>query len=246
MYLQTSKKVLKCHVQDVFGPPRLAPYPQASQIWPQTQQNWYYAFCCWHGSHRPHAPKKNWHLSPTIPSLVRGYAWAITPLLQSLGMAPPSSLWTIRWYSSKIVSTFPTSKIPYSLQAHQRHRSCSFIGIHGLGFHVFFPTFIIKVDTATNCHLNYAPVVQLAELPNLDYDQPKFPPIASALATSAALPPPVTIQPDDDTDDIQFECCNVLWKGMHTTIRSLTKSCRSCQINKNGPVDMDAFHQRLS
>jgi hypothetical protein len=22
------------------------------------------------------------------------------------------------------------------------------------------------------------------------------------------------------------------WKGMHTTIRSLTKSCRSCQVNK--------------
>jgi hypothetical protein len=25
------------------------------------------------------------------------------------------------------------------------------------------------------------------------------------------------------------------WKGMHTTIRSLTKSCRSCQINKRRP-----------
>jgi hypothetical protein len=24
------------------------------------------------------------------------------------------------------------------------------------------------------------------------------------------------------------------WKGMHTTIRSLTKSCRSCQVNKRG------------
>jgi hypothetical protein len=24
----------------------------------------------------------------------------------------------------------------------------------------------------------------------------------------------------------------IYWKGMHTTIRSLTKSCRSCQINK--------------
>jgi hypothetical protein len=24
------------------------------------------------------------------------------------------------------------------------------------------------------------------------------------------------------------------WKGMHTTIRSLTKTCRSCQINKRG------------
>ncbi len=24
------------------------------------------------------------------------------------------------------------------------------------------------------------------------------------------------------------------WKGMHTTIRSITKSCKSCQVNKKG------------
>jgi hypothetical protein len=35
------------------------------------------------------------------------------------------------------------------------------------------------------------------------------------------------------------------WKGMHTTIWSLIKSCRPCQINKRR-LDMDTFHQRNS
>jgi hypothetical protein len=53
----------------------------------------------------------------------------------------------------------PDLKNPlYSFRAHQRQRGCDFIGMYGLGFHVFFPTFIIKVDTATDCHLHYAPV----------------------------------------------------------------------------------------
>ncbi len=68
----------------------------------------------------------------------------------------------------------------------------------GLGFHIFFPTFILKVDTATNCHLIYAPVGRSAGLPDLDYVQPKFPPKASASATSAASIPPATIKPDDN------------------------------------------------
>ncbi len=41
----------------------------------------------------------------------------------------------------------------YSLRAHQRQRGCGFIGMYGLGMHVFFPTFIIEVNTMTNCHL---------------------------------------------------------------------------------------------
>jgi hypothetical protein len=44
----------------------------------------------------------------------------------------------------------------YSLRAHQRQRGCGFIGMFGLGFHVFFPTLILEVDTATDCHLAYA------------------------------------------------------------------------------------------
>ena len=51
---------------------------------------------------------------------------------------------------------------------------CGFIGMYGLGMHVFFPTFIIEVDTATDCHLRYAPIGRQGRLPDLDYVQPKF------------------------------------------------------------------------
>jgi hypothetical protein len=36
------------------------------------------------------------------------------------------------------------------------------------------------------------------------------------------------------------------WKGMHTTIQSLTKSCRACQINKRRSRKYGHFPQRLS
>jgi hypothetical protein len=62
----------------------------------------------------------------------------------------------------------------YSLRAHQRQRGCGFIGMYGLGMHVFFPTFIMEVDTATDCHLHYAPLGRTCGLPDLDYVQPKL------------------------------------------------------------------------
>ncbi len=36
------------------------------------------------------------------------------------------------------------------------------------------------------------------------------------------------------------------WKGMRTTIWSLTKSCRSCQINKRRSQNIGTSHQRPS
>ena len=68
----------------------------------------------------------------------------------------------------------------YSLRAHQQQCGCGFIG-----FHVFFPRFILEVDTAMDCHLVYALVGQPAGLPDLNYVQPKFPPKPSALTTPA-------------------------------------------------------------
>jgi hypothetical protein len=81
--------------------------------------------------------------------------------------------------------------------------------MYGLGFHIFFPTFIIKVDTATDCHLHYDPVGRSASLPELHYVQPMFPPKASALATLAASLPPAIIEPDDndnnnDSNDVTY------------------------------------------
>ena len=88
----------------------------------------------------------------------------------------------------------------YSLRAHQRQRGCGFIGMFGLGMHVFFPTFILEVDTATDCHLQYKPIGRNASLPSLDYVQPKSVITKSAPPHAAAVHAPVTIEPDDDLD----------------------------------------------
>jgi hypothetical protein len=57
----------------------------------------------------------------------------------------------------------------YSLRAHQRQHGCSFIGMHQLGMYVFFPSFIIEVVTATDCHLLYKPIRQSTTMSTLDY-----------------------------------------------------------------------------
>ena len=91
----------------------------------------------------------------------------------------------------------------YSLRVHQRQRGCGFIGMFGLGMHDFFPTFILEVDTATNCHLQYEPIGWSTRLPDLGYDQPQ--PVMDKLASATAAtvqpaPPPATIEPDDDLE----------------------------------------------
>ncbi len=65
--------------------------------------------------------------------------------------------------------------------------------MYGLGMYIFFPTFSLKVDTATDCHLQYAPLGRTTTLADLDYVQPKFFQDSSA---SAAVPLPVTIEPE--------------------------------------------------
>jgi len=91
----------------------------------------------------------------------------------------------------------------YSLRAHQRQRGCGFIGMFGLGMHVFFPTFILEVDTAIDCHLQYEPIGRSTRLPDLDYVQPKTIMHKSAsahAATTQSAPTPITIEPDDDSE----------------------------------------------
>ena len=73
----------------------------------------------------------------------------------------------------------------------------------GLGMHVFFPTFILEVDTATDCHLQYEPIGRSTCLPDLDYIQPTFVKNKSAsahVATTQPAPTPATIKPDDDLE----------------------------------------------
>ena len=109
-----------------------------------------------------------------------------------------------RRFSSGIASTYPDLRNSlYSLRAHQRQRGCGFIGMYGLGMHVFFPNFIMEVNTATACHLLYAPIGCSCGLPDLDYVQPKFLTIRSSSAMSSSIEhAPATIEPDNNDSDV--------------------------------------------
>jgi hypothetical protein len=85
----------------------------------------------------------------------------------------------------------------HSICAHQRQHRCGFLGMYGLGMYVFFPTFILEVDTATDCHLQYAPLGRTTTLAALDYVQPKFVHDNSALVAVTLL---ATIKPEDNID----------------------------------------------
>jgi hypothetical protein len=77
-----------------------------------------------------------------------------------------------------------------SLQAHLHQRGCRFIGMFGLGMYVFSPSFILEVDTATDCHLQYEPIGPCTTLnQQLDYVQMKSSTCQSA--SMAAVPSPI-------------------------------------------------------
>jgi hypothetical protein len=72
--------------------------------------------------------------------------------------------------------------------------------MHNLGIYVFFPTFIVKVDTATDCHLSYEPIEHSGKLPSLDYVQPKT--VTTSASNTTSMPSaPAVIEDDQDADD---------------------------------------------
>ena len=73
--------------------------------------------------------------------------------------------------------------------------------MHGLGIYVFLPSFIVKVDTATDCHLSYAPIGHASQLSSLDYIQP-VKHSTSASATAATSPSAPAVPKDDDDGDV--------------------------------------------
>jgi hypothetical protein len=60
----------------------------------------------------------------------------------------------------------------YSLRAHMRQPGCGFVASDMTGFLVYFPTFILSVNTLVDCHLSYEPLGSCAPLKTLHYAQP--------------------------------------------------------------------------
>jgi hypothetical protein len=99
----------------------------------------------------------------------------------------------------------PGHAVPlYSLRTHATQRGCGFMGAEESGFLVYFPDFVLSVDTAMDSHLSFDPAGRSAPLSTLHYVQPRSPPAtypyASLPALSTALPlpaPPAVIEDDD-------------------------------------------------
>jgi hypothetical protein len=57
----------------------------------------------------------------------------------------------------------------YSLHTHITQRGCGFIGTRKSEFLVYFPTFVLSVNTAIGCHLSFDPLGWSAPLATLHY-----------------------------------------------------------------------------
>jgi hypothetical protein len=91
----------------------------------------------------------------------------------------------------------------YSLRAHQRQHRCSHIRMHQLGMFVFFPSFILEVNTDTDCHLFYEPIGHSAPISKLDYVQPVQAHSPSASTMAKTMPSaPAVIKDEHNNDDV--------------------------------------------
>jgi hypothetical protein len=76
----------------------------------------------------------------------------------------------------------------YNLQAHLTQRGCAFYGAYAAGMLVCFLTFVLTVDTSSDCHLSYKPLGCCAPLDILHYVQPPCPPTLYPLELASSVP----------------------------------------------------------
>jgi hypothetical protein len=91
----------------------------------------------------------------------------------------------------------------YSLRTHITQQGCGFIGTCKSGFLVYFPTFVLSVGTAIDCHLSFDPLSRSAPLAALHYVQPRCPPAVypseASPSTSTTAPSPASpVMIEDD------------------------------------------------
>jgi hypothetical protein len=89
----------------------------------------------------------------------------------------------------------------YSLRAHFAQPGCGVIGASCVCILVYFPTFVLSVDTSKDCHLAFESLGHFASLDTLQYVQPRCAPsfYPSELASHAASKSPVVIEDDSIT-----------------------------------------------
>ncbi len=97
----------------------------------------------------------------------------------------------------------------HSLRTHVTQRGCGFFGTQDSGFLVYFPSFVLSVDTAVNCYVSFTPLGTSAPLHALDFLQPRCAPstylVTPVPAVSNATPSqflPTLIERVDNDDNV--------------------------------------------
>jgi hypothetical protein len=96
----------------------------------------------------------------------------------------------------------------YSLCTHITQQGCGFIGTKETGFLVYFPTFVLSVNTAVDYHLSIDPLGTSTLLATLHYIQPRCPPavypskVSPSLSTAAPSPTSPAIIKDNNVPSL--------------------------------------------
>ncbi len=101
----------------------------------------------------------------------------------------------------------------YSLRAHFKQRSCDFISPNDAGMLVYFPSFILSVDTSSDCNLSYEHLGRSAPLYTLHYVQPwcapQLYPSELSLSTNMVSKSPVLIEDDQLVSNFSPADCHL-------------------------------------
>jgi hypothetical protein len=102
----------------------------------------------------------------------------------------------------------------YSLCTHFTQQGYGFLGTKESCFLIYFPTFVLSVDTAVDCHLSFDPLDHSAPLNTLHYVQlwcpPSTYPSKISPTFSAATPSPASPAVVEDNDNVPHLCMAML------------------------------------
>jgi hypothetical protein len=119
----------------------------------------------------------------------------------------------------------------YSLHTHMAQPGCGFFGSESSRFLIYFPTFVLSMDTLVYCHLSYKPLGSCAPPGTLHYAQPRrsptYYPSERALSSTAAAPPPPG--PAFIKDD-----CSTAGADMLTSLESPVDTPTSTKVRRSG------------
>jgi hypothetical protein len=130
----------------------------------------------------------------------------------------------------------------YSLWAHFQQQGCGFIGSLEAGMLVYFPNFVLLVDTSSDCHLAHEPLGTAAPLDTLHYIQPWRPPslyLSKLSKNSVAQTPPLVEDDSTQVGSLDLGLVTAQLNSLTEAIKTLSSPTPSPALPANSPSPFD-------